>query len=192
MRRFLLVAALALTASIGGATTAQASCGVLPGTTLAGQIDAAPTAFVGTVIGTSNNDRVARVRVESVWKGPAIPTFVTVSGTPEESSAATSVDRTFAVGKRYLFVPSTGSSPFQDNSCSATQTYSPQLDGLKPVTAQAPAPGSDGLDPTGSSLPAWAWPVLAGLLVALAAAVWIVSRRRPRGQAGPNAAAGPK
>jgi hypothetical protein len=180
MRRSLPVAFLLLAMSIGGASAAQASCGVLPGTTLAGQIDAAPTVFVGTVIRTSNNDRVARVRVESVWKGPAVPTFVTVSGTPAQGSAATSVDRSFAVGQRYLLVPSTGSSPFQDSSCSATQLYSTQLDALKPATAQAPTPGSDGLDPTGWWLPAWIFPALAGLLLAAAAALWIARRRRLR------------
>ena len=180
MKRFLPVAFLLCAMSIWGAGAAQASCAVLPGTTLAGQIDAAPTAFVGTVIATSNSDRVARVRVESVWKGAGVPTFVTVSGTPAQGSAATSVDRTFAVGRRYLFVPSTGSSPFQDNSCSATQAYSTQLDSLKPATAQPPSPGSDHLDSTQWWLPSWTFPALIGLLIAIAAAVSIAGRRRLR------------
>ena len=145
----------------------------------------APIAFVGTVVGTSSNDRVARVKVESIWNGPVIPSMVTVSGTPDQSRAATSVDRTFKVGQRYLFVPFSATSPFQDNSCSPTQAYSSQLDALKPATAQPPGPGTDGLDPTGSGLPIWVWPAIAILVMAGAVTAWIVTRRRHRG--GPDA-----
>jgi hypothetical protein len=187
MKRLLIVTVLAFGASIGTVSNAQASCASPPGsgvTTLASQIDAAPIAFVGTVIGTSNTDRVARVKVESIWNGPVIPTFVTVSGTPDRGSAATSVDRTFKVGQRYLFVPFTSSPPFQDNACSPTRAYSSELDALKPAIVQAPGPGSDGLDPTGSSLSFWIWPGLAGLaalFVAAAIFAAVVRQRRRRG-----------
>lgn len=188
MKQLLIVTVLAMAASIGTVSSAQASCASSPGsgvTTLASQIDAAPMAFVGTVVATSNGDRIARVRVESIWNGPVIPTWVTVSGTPEQGSAATSVDRTFKVGQRYLFVPFTASSPFQDNACSATQPYSSELDALRPATAQAPGPGSDGLNPSsGSSLSLWIWPGLAGLgvlLVAVAILAGVVRRRRRGG-----------
>jgi hypothetical protein len=180
MRRLLAAAAISLAMCGGAQSTAYASCGVLPGsgpTTLANQINAAPIAFVGTVVGTANNDRVARVKVESIWKGPVVPTLVTVSGTPDQGSAATSVDRTFQVGRRYLFLPFTASSPFQDNSCSATQIYSSRLDSFQPATAQPPGPGSAGPDPTASPFASWTLPGITALLIA-GAAVWILARRR--------------
>jgi hypothetical protein len=180
MRRVLVMTFLAIAASIGSTTGAHASCAGPPGSgpsTLAAQVSAAPIAFVGTVIGTASNDRVAWVKVESIWTGPVIPTFVTVVGTPDQASAATSVDRTYRLGQRYLFVPFTASPPFQDNSCSATQVYSSQLDALKPAMAQPPAPGSDRADPTTSSPPFWVWPILAGALVVGIVSAWVVVRR---------------
>ena len=147
MRRLLSATAICLAFGAGTPSPAHASCALPTGagpTNLASQINAGPIAFVGTVVGTANNDRLARVKVESIWQGPVIPTLVTVSGSPAQESAATSVDRTYLVGQRYLFVPFTASSPFQDNSCSATQIYSSQLDALKPATAQPPAPGAAG------------------------------------------------
>lgn len=181
MRRALAAASLAVLSTVLTAPTAVwASCAGPAGpggaATLKAQVDAAPTVFVGTVVGTSNNDRVARVHVETVWRGSVL-SVVTVSGTPDPNSGATSVDRTFKAGQRYLFVPYSNSSPFQDNSCSATQAYSTQLDSLRPATAQPPAPGSDGLDPTGLAfLPLWIWPAFGGLLIAGGIAGWLLFR----------------
>ena len=172
--------AICLAFGAGTPSPAHASCALPTGagpTNLASQINAGPIAFVGTVVGTANNDRLARVKVESIWQGPVIPTLVTVSGSPAQESAATSVDRTYLVGQRYLFVPFSASSPFQDNSCSATQIYSSQLDALKPATAQPPAPGAAGPDPTESPLAFWIWLGIGGLLVA-GIAIWILARRR--------------
>jgi hypothetical protein len=189
MRRLLTAAVFALVASCGGAAGAQASCAVTPGsgpTLLAAAINAAPIVFVGIVVGTASNDRVARVRVESIWKGPVIPTLVTVSGTPDQVSAATSVDRTFKVGRRYLFVPFAFGTPIQDNSCSATQEYSSQVAGLQPATVQSPAPGTDGPDPTASGLSVWLWAAAGGLLLAGAVLALTGLRRLRRRSAGSN------
>ena len=140
---FAFVTGPAVSASCAGPIAASGA------TPLGGRLDGAAAVFVGTVVGTSSSDRVARVKVETVWRGEGIPTYVTVSGTPAATSAATSVDRTFQVGHRYLFAPYSGPSPFQDNSCSPTQEYSSSLGAQQPSTAHPPAPGSDGLDPTG-------------------------------------------
>ena len=149
----------AVTASCAGPITAA---GAAP---LQAQLDGAAVVFIGTVVGTSNSDRLARVKVETVWKGDGVPTYLTVSGTPAGGGAATSVDRTFRVGHRYLFAPYSGPSPYQDNNCSPTQEYSSSLDALRPSTAHLPAPGSDGLDPTGLAfLPLSTW-VLASVVV---------------------------
>ena len=157
---------------------ASASCIAPPGLGLGGTslLDGASVVFVGTVLSTSNGDRVARVRVESVWKGGPVPVVVTVSGTPDPGSAATSVDRTFAPGRRYLFLPSNTTSPYQDSSCSATQPYAPVLDSLRPPGAQAPT-GTDGLDQTTASW--WVWALgAAGIAIGVGLVAWIGFRRR--------------
>lgn len=183
MRRAVLLTLVALAAGLAGPSPAQASCVGLfgPGgtSTLQALLDAAPTVFVGTVTATAGNNRVARVRVESVWKGSLIPMTVTVSGTPDQATAATSVDRTFTVGQRYLFVPSSLTAPFQDSSCSATQPYAASLDSLKPATARPPAPGSDGLDPTGLAfVPGRVWFAIAAAVLLAGLAWWLLYRRR--------------
>ena len=178
-----LVLALVLAFLTGPAVAAScagpiAAPGAAP---LKGQLDGAAVVFVGSVVGTSNSDRVARVNVETVWKGEGIPTYVTVSGTPAASSAATSVDRTFTVGHRYLFAPYSGPSPYQDNSCSPTQEYSSSLDGLRPSTAHPPTLGSDGLDPTGLAfLPLSTWALASAVVLAgvvLLATLFVRDRR---------------
>ena len=150
---------------------------------LQGQLDGAAVVFVGQVVGTSNSGRVARVKVETVWRGDMIPTYVTVSGTPAGGSAATSVDRTFTVGHRYLFAPYSGPSPYQDNSCSPTQEYSASLDALRPANAHPPTPGSDGLDPTGLAFLPFGTRVLAavaGLAAVILLGTLLVRNRRNR------------
>ncbi len=183
MTRLLAAVIFVLTASVLNAPAVAASCAgpVAPGgaTSLQGQLDGAVVVFVGTVVGTSNGDRVARVKVETVWKGGGIPSYVTVSGTPDGSSAATSVDRSFRVGQRYLFAPYSASSPYQDNNCSVTQPYSSRLDGLRPATAHPPLAGTDGLDPTGLAfVPISTWAALS--LFALAGTVLVVLLLRAR------------
>ena len=171
MSRLPAVVVLALVTTFLTGPAVAASCarpisaaGAAP---LQGQLDGAAVVFVGTVVGTSNSDRVARVKVETVWKGDGIPTYLTVSGTPAGGSAATSVDRTFTVGHRYLFAPYSGPSPYQDNNCSPTQEYSGSLAALKPSTTHPPTPGSDGLDPTGLAfLPFSTWVIASAVVLA--------------------------
>ncbi len=174
MRHLLVAALLAAALAAAGLQTASASCMVPPSSA---QADAAPLVFVGTVQSTSNGDRVARVKVESVWRGGPVPTLVTVAGTPAEGSVATSVDRKFTPGVRYLFVPTNASSPFQDNSCTATRPYEARMDSLRPADAQPPRPGSDGLQQPAEG---WLNPWLAGAAVLLAAGLgaWLFTRRR--------------
>ncbi len=134
--------------------------------------------FVGTVVATSNGDREATVRVESIWRGPDLLTYVRVSGTPEPGAQATSVDRKYQVDKRYLFVPENSSSPFQDNNCTATQLYTTALASQAPSAARPPQPGGDP-SPPGPNLLAWIGIGVVLLLLALGLAGW---RLRPRGQ----------
>jgi len=156
---------------------AGASCAVLPGQT-SGSFAMAPVVFVGTVVSTANNGREATVKIESIWRGPDLLTYVRVIGTPEPAAQATSVDRTYQAGQRYLFVPQNSKAPFQDNNCSATQVYTSALASQAPADARAPQPGGDPGQLSGLSLVPW---VGAGLILLLAAAgmVWLW-RLRPR------------
>jgi hypothetical protein len=141
-RGALVVAFLVAAASVATSRPAAASC---PSTECAAtSIANAEVAFVGTVLSTASRDRVARVRVEEVWKGRALPEQVEVRGTSSQGqgSPATSGDRSFRLGVRYLFVPHGGSaSPaanglpiFTDGACTATQEYHPNLDRLRPAS----------------------------------------------------------
>ncbi len=158
-----------------GGSEAAASCAFSP-EQIRGSFANAPVVFVGTVVATSNGDREATVRVESIWRGPDLLTYVRISGTPEPGGH-TDVDRTYQAGKRYLFVPVNSSSPFQDNNCTATQLYTTALASQAPSEARPPQPGGDPSPPR-PNLPWIAIGVLM-LLVTLGLAGW---RLRPRGQ----------
>jgi hypothetical protein len=160
----------------GGAGSAQASCAGPP--VLSAQLEAATVAFVGTVVATTDGGRQARVRVESIWKGPSLPLYVDVYGSPASgTNAATSVDRTYQVGQKYLFVPVDDQRPFQDNDCTATQPYTTSVAGYAPADPRTPDPraASDPELPGGSLLPLAILGAI--LIVGLLAAAVIVLRR---------------
>jgi hypothetical protein len=123
------VAVVALASSI-----ADASC--TGDVSVQDSVRSAPTVFVGTVLDVSNGGRVAAVRVDDVWRGRGIPASVDVVGSPDLNAAATSVDRTYAAGSQYLFVPDGGGPEhFTDNSCTAAQLYSGTLGARRPAGA---------------------------------------------------------
>jgi hypothetical protein len=139
MTKTLLVTLLAVGAFVAGSAGVEASCAGPP--SLPDQLATAQLVFVGTVAFTSDNDRIARVRVESVWKGPNLAAYVDVHGSPASTPFSfTSVDRTYRAGERDLFVLFSDRSPFQDNNCSATQIYTTDVARFAPVDARPPAP----------------------------------------------------
>jgi hypothetical protein len=72
-------------------------------------------AFVGQVIATELDDRVATVRT-------AGGDTVQVVGTPSpEDNSLTSVDRKYVAGATYEFHPWNDTDPYEDNVCSATE-----------------------------------------------------------------------
>jgi hypothetical protein len=72
-------------------------------------------AFVGQVIATELDDRVATIRT-------AGGDTVQVVGTPSPAdNSVTSVDRTYVVGATYEFHPWNNTDPYEDNVCSATE-----------------------------------------------------------------------
>jgi len=138
----------------------------------------APAVFVGTVTNLDNGDRTATVHVQDVWKGESVAAVVQVVGTPDVGAVATSVDRTFAQSRRYLFIPATGDRDrFMDNSCTATQPYTDALAALRPSDALG-APPTPRDDET-SSGPAMATAAVAGLVAGgLCLAALRLRRRR--------------
>lgn len=94
--------------------------------------------FVGTVSETSNRNSWANVAVEEIWRGPDLPAQVIVKGGPD-GNAATSVDRSYAVGVKYLFFPYAGEDgALADNSCTNTVEWSADLAQLRPADARQP------------------------------------------------------
>jgi len=112
---------------------ALASCAEIPDLETA--FADAEVVFIGVVTELSNGNRTAQMQVEEVWKGPQLPDTVTVNGTPDLSSAATSVDRTYELGT-YIVFPVNSTSPFEDNACTLTQQASTALDVINPFVGE--------------------------------------------------------
>lgn len=198
-RHLLLVLSVAASLVWSAAVPAAASCAGPMGP-LKQRLDDASIVFVGTVDSADETGRTANVIVESVWKGE-VDEHVQVQGGPRDPQAITSVDRSFDVGERYLFVPVKGNGQvFEDNICTETQQWRPKLARHAPEDA-APVDGSPPtVDPqaeeaadegglTGTppnpepeaqaSNLGWLW-ITAAVAVAVVAAVAVVVRQRGR------------
>ena len=140
----LLVAAVLVLGRLPVASPAVASCAAEP--------TPSPYAFRGVVTATHSDGRRAMVRTD------AGQTVEVLGGPP--GPGASSVDRTFSPGGHYEFHPVNGSSPFKDNSCTATR-----------LLAQGPVPPA-----TPASRPSST--VAAAVAVAVAVAGLILWRRR--------------
>jgi hypothetical protein len=129
VRVHLVVAAGCLLLAGFVAPGAYASC--------ATDAERSPYASVGTVIDTEKHDRIATVITDTGRQ-------VKVVGALDSSWFSRSfspVDRRYALGGRYEFHPINADSPYQDNSCTATE----QLAGPRLRPLQAPP----------DSLPPW-------------------------------------
>lgn len=141
-RRYLrLLPALAVFALLGTPPTALASCRQPP--SMEEAMKSAEIVFVGTVTSTANSDTWATVAIEEIWKGPDQPASVLIKGGPGGNSA-TSVDRSFQAGARYLFFPSLDGATLADNSCTSTTPWSEDLLALRPSDARPALPGTEG------------------------------------------------
>jgi hypothetical protein len=148
--------------------------------------------FVGSVTATANRNSWATVAVEEVWRGPDQPAEVVIMGGPA-GNAATSVDRTFEVGVKYLFFPyvsdlgneggagrlAGAESGLADNSCTSTTPWSAGLLELRPSDARAPigAAAESGFDFGGLLGPVVAAVVVAVVLLG----VGLLARGRQSG-----------
>ena len=117
--RLVVAAGLATVPTLVVAPAAYGSCG--------GPAARSPHAFVGTVVDTSEEDRIATVITDRGRR-------VTVLGTEDTSrfsESFSSVDRRYALGGRYEFHPTNAASPYRDNACTATRRLAGP--GLQPV-----------------------------------------------------------
>ena len=146
--RFLPV--LAVLGLLGMPATALASCREPP--PIEEAMKSAEIVFVGTVTSTSNRDSWASVEIEEIWRGPDQPASVLVKGGPGGNSA-TSVDRTFQAGAKYLFFPLVNPDgeplagqalALTDNSCTSTTVWSEDLLALRPSDARPPLGATEG------------------------------------------------
>jgi len=131
-----LAARVTVVASVAAAVAApvQASCVMPP--PLQEAIRAADVAFVGTVIRVANQDRWATVTVEEVWHGPDLTPIVEVRAGPAGNTAS-SIDRTYASGTKYLFTVSAGGGTLIDSSCSSTTEWTADLAQFRPADARS-------------------------------------------------------
>ncbi len=164
--------------------TVSASCAVPPAPQRLGdQLRAAPVVFVGTVLFTWDNKRSARVKVESIWNGPALPTYVDIHGEAPGSGpfSGSSADRQYTTGLRYLFVPINRSSPLQDwDECSSlTQEYSADVAVYAPPGVRAPHPATPLEDAQNFADRYQPLPQLAAVIL-VAIGLWLLLRRQRR------------
>lgn len=160
-----LVAVLKLVVAGGAAVvlawSAPASASCAPPTDIPTAIDQSDIVVVGHVTATRSQDRIATVQVEERWKGDVDRTFE-VFGGPAEDGMATSVDRTYEVGGRYLlFVREPGAhgetatfgGDYEDSGCSTTQAWSEALAQYRPSDATMLSGGADTRQPATSDAP---------------------------------------
>ena len=167
-----------------GSGTADASCAIGgPPPTVTAKLASADVAFVGVVVYTSDYNRLARVRVESIWKGPRIPAYVDVHGEDIGSGLFSSSegDHQYQAGQRYLFFPLNDHPPFQDyGDCnSSTEVYTSEVAAYVPADARLPNPPTQ-VDAVANFTGQVSSGAIAGLVLVLAViGVW-VRRRRTR------------
>lgn len=143
--RVMITLGLALAGGAGlvlaGSSRASASC--MPPTDVPTAISQSDIAVVGTVTSTRSRDRIATVRVEELWKGDVGGVFE-VFGGPSEDNMATSVDRVYEVGGRYLLFAlepaahgyqAAFGGRYEDSGCSTTQAWNAELAQFRPATA---------------------------------------------------------
>ena len=157
-------------------TPAAASCMMPP--PIEDAIAQGEVVFVGTVGVAVNDGRWVTVGVEEIWKGPELPPAVEVRGGPEPGTAS-SVDRSYTQGTRYLFVVAVEDNRLVDNACSSTTEWSEDLAQFRPEGAHrlVAQDGGEPVEPMSVVLPAFA-AIVGGVAVFVLAG--LTARRRAR------------
>jgi hypothetical protein len=173
LRRLLTATAL-LAAVLVGPAPVLADCVAPPPIEKA--VAGAEIVFVGTVTAVESAGRTASVNVEEVWRGD-VPAEVVLND-DLDPDVISSVDRTFDVGVRYLFLPSAEDGRLIDTQCSSTVAWDDGLAAFRPAEAHQPVPGTDDRGPLGI-LGELGGPVLVVSIVGgLLLATVLVARRR--------------
>jgi hypothetical protein len=181
LRRIRALVALSLLA-VGGLLaspgTALADCMPPPPVEVA--VETAEIVFVGTVTETAQGNRWANVQVEEIWRGPELEATVVVKGGPE-GNMATSVDRHFEAGVKYLFFSYIDAEQggLADNSCTNTQPWAEEMTKLRPADARTPVETTSTPEAGGTDLAGLAGPaaLVAVVFIALLA-IGLVARGR--------------
>lgn len=136
-----IVVALVVTAAPGGASCAAPQ-------PMAEALADAKATFVGTVTEVDHGGLVATFDVEEVWRGSVEqPAVVTGGASLAELEAAraqgqaiaTSVDRTYQPGERYLVVAhGWAGGALLDNACSRTEIWTEELVAFRPAEVLQP------------------------------------------------------
>jgi hypothetical protein len=181
MTRRHIVVLVGVVAALGSGPAAKASCAPAP--PLRNSIAEADIVFVGTVVGLDHDGRTATFRVEDVWKGRVGETVVVHAGPGiaaiENAAArgegvASSVDRSYSMGTRYLVLPFGRSGDvLGDSICSNTRPYADGFASLRPAGAHPPLAGSGA--PASSTESGDGSDSLTWLLVALLAAAGLTA-----------------
>ncbi len=127
--RLLLAAGTVAATIVALAPAAHASC--------AGPPAESPQAFVGTVVDTREEDRIAIVITDDGRRVAVLGT----SDTSRFSESFSSTDRRYALGGRYEFHPVNVTAPYRDNTCTATRRIA--------------GPGLQPLEPRQDFMPGW-------------------------------------
>ncbi len=163
---------LALTAP----SMALGSCAQPP--ELAQHVAAGDVVFVGSVQALADNDRAATFAVEEQWQGIDLPATVQVEGGTGDPTSATSADRHYRLGARYLVSALLSDGRLTDNACSGTREWSDELAALRPAEVRVPAT-DPGASPDGPAVPGLVG-IAAVVLLAAVAALAFASGSRHR------------
>ncbi len=134
---------LAATAMLGAPSLAFADCMAPP--PIEEAVKTADIVLVGTVTEASNGNRWATVTVQEIWRGPDLPATLLIKGGPD-ANAASSVDRSFEAGQRYILfpyfandtepLPGIAAGGLADNSCTSTQPWDDSMAVFRPADAR--------------------------------------------------------
>lgn len=144
--KLLVLTSLACVIAVAG--SASASCVKPP--PMGKAVREGEIVFIGSVTSTTNADRWATVEVEEIWKGDGLDPVIEIKAGPADPPgpmmAASSNERTFKEGVRYLFFPyRKQSGTFSDSSCSNTTRWTADLERFRPpgVRELSPPYGGD-------------------------------------------------
>jgi hypothetical protein len=187
LRRHLVVLALGAAATLTSpsAASGQTVAGCPEKPPLREQVATAPVAFIGTVADLKDEDRLATVDVIRIWRGGPLPPKVEVRGTvATQSKVHTALDRTYAKGATYLFLPTSGSVPHLiENACAGTTVLTGEIAALQPAGGGSLPSGVSDVTPTrtdyGKLLPL----AIGGVAFVALGTALLLARRRTRSAA---------